>query len=245
MGVYAISDLHGNYELWTKVKEWLKPSDKLFCLGDNIDRGNDGIKIVQDMRNRENTTVLLGNHEDMLIDYLPGSIKYNEISALWFRNGGQPTFDAIKKMSKEEQLDLLEFFRNCPKRIEFVNDNKQTIILCHAGFTPGQEEAAQFLFRRGKAGEYLLWNRDHFSDIFTSIDERYNKNTYVVFGHTPVDYLIPEKSLIDHGYRVHVSAIGHKIDIDLGAAWSNQTCLLDLNTLKPIYFDLKGERKDE
>ena len=130
MGVYAISDLHGNYELWTKVKEWLKPSDKLFCLGDNIDRGNDGIKIVQDMRNRENTTILLGNHEDMLIDYLPGSIKYNEISALWFRNGGQPTFNAIKKMSKEEQLDLLEFFRNCPKRIEFVNDNKQTIILC-------------------------------------------------------------------------------------------------------------------
>lgn len=245
MGVYAISDLHGNYELWTKVKEWLKPSDKLFCLGDNIDRGNDGIKIVQDMRNRENTTVLLGNHEDMLIDYLPGSIKYNEIFALWYRNGGQPTFDAIKKMSKEEQLDLLEFFRNCPKRIEFVNDNKQTIILCHAGFTPGQEEAAQFLFRRGKAGEYLLWNRDHFSDIFTSIDEHYNKNIYVVFGHTPVDYLIPEKNLIDHGYRVHVSAMGHKIDIDLGAAWSNQTCLLDLNTLKPIYFDLKGERKDE
>lgn len=151
----------------------------------------------------------------------------------------------IKKMSKKEQLDLLEFFRNCPKRIEFVNNNKQTIILCHAGFTPGQEEAAQFLFRRGKAGEYLLWNRDHFSDIFTSIDERYNKNTYVVFGHTPVDYLIPEKILIDHGYRVYVSAMGHKIDIDLGAIWSNQTCLLDLNTLKPIYFDLKGERKDE
>ena len=245
MGVYAISDLHGNYELWIKVKEWLKPSDKLFCLGDNIDRGNDGIKIVQDMINRENTTVLLGNHEDMLIDYLPGSIKYNEISALWFRNGGQPTFEKKKKMSKEEQLDLLEFFRNCPKRIEFINDNKQTIILCHAGFTPGQEEAAQFLFRRGKAGEYLLWNRDHFSDIFTSIDERYNKNTYVVFGHTPVDYLIPEKILIDHGYRVYVSAMGHKIDIDLGAAWSNQTCLLNLNTLKPIYFDLKGERKDE
>ena len=38
--------------------------------------------------------------------------------------------------------------------------------------------------------------------------------------------------------------MGHKIDIDLGAAWSNQTCLLDLNTLKPIYFDLKGEKKD-
>lgn len=245
MGVYAISDLHGNYKLWTKVKEWLKPSDKLFCLGDNIDRGNDGIKIVQDMRNRENTTILLGNHEDMLIDYLPYSIKHNEVPTLWYRNGGAPTFDAIKKMSKEEQLDLLEFFRNCPKRIEFINDNKQTIILCHAGFTPGQEEAAQFLYRRGKAGEYLLWNRDHLSDIFTSIDEFHNKNTYVVFGHTPVDYLIPEKNLIDYGYRVHISAMGHKIDIDLGAAWSNQTCLLDLNTLKPIYFDLKGERKDE
>ena len=110
MGVYAISDLHGNYELWTKVKEWLKPSDKLFCLGDNIDRGNDGIKIVQDIRNRENTTVLLGNHENMLIDYLPGSIKYNEIFALWYRNGGQPTFDAIKKNVERRAIRFIRVF---------------------------------------------------------------------------------------------------------------------------------------
>ena len=34
---------------------------------------------------------------------------------------------------------------------------------------------------------------------------------------------------------------GHKYDIDLCSCATNKVALLDLNTLKPIYFTTKGE----
>ena len=35
----ACSDLHGNGELWDKIKDFLQPGDILFMLGDAGDRG--------------------------------------------------------------------------------------------------------------------------------------------------------------------------------------------------------------
>lgn len=34
MSVYAISDLHGMLYLYQEVKKFLKPEDKVYCLGD-------------------------------------------------------------------------------------------------------------------------------------------------------------------------------------------------------------------
>jgi hypothetical protein len=39
MSVYAVSDLHGMYELYQKISDFLKPEDKVYCLGDCGDRG--------------------------------------------------------------------------------------------------------------------------------------------------------------------------------------------------------------
>ena len=36
MSIYACSDLHGNLTLWNNIKEFLKPGDKLFYLGEYI-----------------------------------------------------------------------------------------------------------------------------------------------------------------------------------------------------------------
>ena len=49
MATYAFSDLHGDYQLWTAIKNYCKDDDILFFLGDVNDRGNDGIKILQEM----------------------------------------------------------------------------------------------------------------------------------------------------------------------------------------------------
>ena len=61
---YAISDIHGRFD---KYKEMLSlidfaPRDTLYVLGDVIDRGPDGIPILQDMMLRPNVFPLLGNH---------------------------------------------------------------------------------------------------------------------------------------------------------------------------------------
>ena len=63
--VYAMSDLHGCYDLYIKMLEKIKFSDEdtLYILGDVTDRGEDGIKILQDKMKRKNVVPILGNHD--------------------------------------------------------------------------------------------------------------------------------------------------------------------------------------
>ena len=70
MATYAFSDLHGDYQLWTAIKNYCKDDDILFFLGDVNDRGNDGIKILQEMIDDPRIIYILGNHEDMLLGYI-------------------------------------------------------------------------------------------------------------------------------------------------------------------------------
>lgn len=72
---YAISDIHGMYGSYIDAISKLKPQDNLYILGDVIDRGKYGIKILQDIIKRKNNpdtnpniTFIIGNHEWMLFE---------------------------------------------------------------------------------------------------------------------------------------------------------------------------------
>ena len=69
---YCVSDIHGNYEGYLKLLEKinLRDIDTLYVLGDVIDRGKGGIKILQDMMMRFNVIPILGNHEYMALKVL-------------------------------------------------------------------------------------------------------------------------------------------------------------------------------
>ena len=69
--IYAMSDLHGCYDKYIKMLEKINfsDSDTLYILGDIVDRGPDGIKILLDIYNRKNVIALRGNH-DYLAHYL-------------------------------------------------------------------------------------------------------------------------------------------------------------------------------
>lgn len=60
--IYAMSDLHGCYEKYIQMVEKIrfKSEDTLYVLGDVVDRGEDGIKILLDMMQRSNVIPLLG-----------------------------------------------------------------------------------------------------------------------------------------------------------------------------------------
>lgn len=67
---YMVSDIHGMYGSYLDVIKKLNPRDHLYILGDVLDRGNGGIKILQDIRKRQanarnnpEITFLMGNHE--------------------------------------------------------------------------------------------------------------------------------------------------------------------------------------
>lgn len=64
---YVISDLHGCYEKYKRMLDMLRFSDNdiLYVLGDVVDRGTGGIRILQDMMLHKNVIPLWGNHDYM------------------------------------------------------------------------------------------------------------------------------------------------------------------------------------
>ena len=51
--IYAVSDLHGCYDKYRKLLERLTSDDSLYILGDIVDRGSEGMKILLDLINRK------------------------------------------------------------------------------------------------------------------------------------------------------------------------------------------------
>ena len=67
--IYAMADLHGCAEQYFEMLQLIRFSkeDTLYILGDVIDRGEGGIKILLDMMRRPNVVFLAGNHEQMAV----------------------------------------------------------------------------------------------------------------------------------------------------------------------------------
>ena len=144
MAVYVISDLHGQYKMFKKLleKAAFSDADQLYMLGDAIDRGPDGIKILQYVMNTPNMHFLLGNHEFMMLnavdlngsasayaDYLPG-----RDAALWYySNGGNKTYAKYKRLKKADRMKLLDWLINRPLSTK-VEVNGNTYLLTHSFF---------------------------------------------------------------------------------------------------------------
>ena len=63
---YVMSDIHGDYERYMKMLETInldEDRDTLYVLGDVIDFGGEGMKILDDMSARPNVYPIIGDHE--------------------------------------------------------------------------------------------------------------------------------------------------------------------------------------
>lgn len=118
--IYVMSDLHGCYEKYMAMLEKIRFSenDTLYILGDVVDRGEGGIKILQDMMRRKNIKPLLGNHDDWTLKILrmlknpkTETLSKADMSLLqaWLSDGGKPTFTAFAGLSEEEQQNILTY----------------------------------------------------------------------------------------------------------------------------------------
>lgn len=144
MATYVISDLHGQYKMFQRLleKAAFSDADQLYMLGDAIDRGPDGIKILQHVMDSPNMYFLLGNHEVMMLnavelngrapafaDDLPG-----RKAALWYySNGGHRTYAKYKRMRKPNRMKLMEWLSNCPLSTK-IEVNGTTFLLTHSFF---------------------------------------------------------------------------------------------------------------
>ena len=108
--IYIMSDLHGGWNEYRDILEQIQfsDSDHLYMLGDAIDRDPNGIEVLLDIMTRKNVTLLLGNHEKMMLDALhkPDA---GRLTRLWWNNGAAPTKKAFDELGEEKQEAILDF----------------------------------------------------------------------------------------------------------------------------------------
>ncbi len=130
--IYVCSDIHGNYKRYERVKNLLRPNgeDVLFIVGDMIDRGPDGIKILLDVMHQDYIACMLGNHEWMM--YRALALKEEEAFDIWtfFNNGGSVTYEAFQKIDEKDQERILQFLGRLPVAMQLHVDGRK-VYLAH------------------------------------------------------------------------------------------------------------------
>ena len=269
--VYAASDWHGCGNMADKILNYLQPKDILYFLGDATDRGLQGAYILDLLMARPNTYYIKGNHDDMMASTLSYIIKnIKELGHIepekypdqtWFGNGGWQTVEGgLLERSVERLQEYKNFLDNLPTELRYESPAGHMVILEHAGYSP---------FDVPHRKHDPLWDREHFFDLWggywntEGLNGYTYKNTYLVHGHTPVQYLkyhfgyrgeqpltekdkIGSRQFLCDDFRDGEPIIkpeviqycdGHKIDIDLCTAFFGCSALLDLDTFEIKYFE--------
>ena len=229
MNIFAIGDIHGCLNQLISIhdqifnyKNYKKEEDLLIYIGDYIDRGPKSKQVIDQilqLKNKEIKTVfLMGNHEEMMIDFL-----FNKINNLenWLINGADQTFKSydievvefIKDGFEDHIIDKLRkvlieklgnghlnFFKNLQLTFSVAQ-----YLFVHAGIDPKKNLTNQ-------SKQDYLWARS--SDFF---HKDFKAEKIIVHGHTP------EKNVVNFPYR---------INIDTGCYFSGKlscVCLNDFN----------------
>ena len=242
MSTYVMSDLHGLWDRYEKVKQFIDlKHDTLYVLGDVIDRGKDGIAILEDMMKEANVHLILGNHEWMMLQYYRSLAdgKYSLYERLvfedrWHRNRNDFTKYYFEKLSGKRQKALLTYLEQALLCIGDLSLQQHHFYLVHG--SPREE----FKNRDVYVYEYIKDENIIDACVWNRMDEQYVEiaDRMVITGHTPTCYLQP-----DLPYQIYPSneqlEKAKYIDIDCGCACQDaytQLCLLRLDDLNVFYF---------
>jgi serine/threonine protein phosphatase 1 len=163
-----IGDVHGHYKGLMTLLDAIAPTsvDKVYFLGDLIDRGPQSAQVV-DFVMGSPYPCLLGNHEQMLINVVTQQKRNSEpMVQAWLYSGGQATIASYEKSTIKK--DHVEWFTNLPTYLDLGD-----LWLVHAGIDPSMPLSEQ-------TSEQLCWVRDEFH----SIKKPYFDNKLIIIGHT-------------------------------------------------------------
>ena len=232
--IYAMADLHGCAEQYFEMLRLIRFSeeDTLYILGDVIDRGEGGIKILLDMMRRPNVVFLAGNHEQMAVKVMkeigespPGmeDIILSENHLLWMINGGDPTKKAFCALDRKRQQEIIEYILSAPL-IEEIDAGGRHFHLSHA--LPQWNEAG--LWEEAPWSEYLWGEPDY--------DKVYREGTWFVTGHIPTGMIDPEMV-------GRIIQKNNHIAIDCGAVFDETLGCICLDTMEEFYPEGQEEKQ--
>lgn len=207
--IFAIGDIHGCISKLENIIDRIDidvQNDSLVFIGDYIDRGPDPkgvVDFVLELRESINQVIcLLGNHEQMFLDYLHDENFNKEIFLV---NGGGNTISSygIIETSEGIKVDVpeshMQFFTSLLPYYE-----TDDYIFVHAGLRPNIPLEKQSI-------EDLIWIRYEF------INSSYDFGKTVIFGHTLFSQPLIEPN---------------KIGIDTGAVYGGKLTCIQLPEVK-------------
>ena len=222
---YVCSDIHGQYDLFRDLLRRidLQDSDTLYILGDVIDRGPDGIKILMDMMGRKNVIPIIGNHESLALSSLKllrdgaseEALWKKRAYCLWMISDGEPTAAAFRALHKETQAALVAYIESFSVYEEITVDGRR-FHLSHTlpDYRP-RLDIHDVTLRE------FIWGDPNYT-------VRYGENARFITGHTPTH-------VIDPAFFGKIwQGCGH-IAIDCAAAWGGRLGCLCLETMKEYY----------
>jgi serine/threonine protein phosphatase 1 len=209
--IWSISDIHGMYDQFITLLRKIDDRDQIIFLGDYIDRGPDSKKVLDllmTLKRNQNCIFLMGNHEDMMLDYFEGTNRY--MDGVWFYNGSLYT---LKSFNYGVEDEYLNFIRGFLLYYELEIKDKKYLFV-HAGVNPEKIINEQDNFD-------LLWIRDK----FLQMDKRYYDYT-IIHGHTPTQYINGnDKVYIKRDKDNEIISV----DIDTGCVYNGKLTALGIS----------------
>lgn len=201
MATYVFSDVHGHFGALDRLLERVSPAsdDRIYMLGDMIDRGPDPISVVRCCHDLPNCVVLMGNHEDLMLSYY---VDPDDPSARmnWEINGAGPTQEGLRLLPVEERIELARWLFTRPLYAQTEVGGRR-YLLVHAGIDPQRlnlegvgplgslDDAAVDDLLGNQYRDDLMWIRDDFWGVPTGLVDEQGEGVIVIAGHTPTRYL--------------------------------------------------------
>lgn len=225
--MYVMSDVHGFYEPYMEAVNLLGSDDVLYVLGDVVDRGSGGIRILEDIMSRSSVKMLKGNHELMIessmVELIP--FKYSsyeceriiESDLAMGDNGQGLTLKAFAKLSLKKKMEIIQYIENLPLYASLTVQGRE-YIMAHASVPSECTSKEDIEFYADE--DTLLWGDHEYCD---------RGDLICVVGHVPTRNIAgaePDRIYHDKG----------NFDLDCGVCFGGKLGVLCLDTMEEYYF---------
>jgi serine/threonine protein phosphatase 1 len=187
----VVGDIHGKLGLFNRLLDEMRyrpREDRLVLIGDLVDRGEHSRGVITRAIELQEAapewvTILRGNHEDMMIDWIENP--EGPQAELWYYNGGIETLRSYA--NDDGQFVMPESHYNFLKSLPTWHEDEHAIYV-HAALPEGEE------------GEFLHPSIDpEDPEIFWSRNEHFfaeYRGKTVVFGHTIAGMVFGEREKV-------------------------------------------------
>ena len=209
---YVLGDIHGRFDL---VENSLNEvgfdtgKDRLFCVGDLIDRGPYSSHVI-DFLNLPFVFAVRGNHEDMLLDFYEKNP--NATDAEFFNAGYSNGMTWFLEQSLEQRIEILNLLSKLPLVIE-IDSPRGLIGLVHADVPKN-----------------MSWN--HFKQCIMDNDHKVIETA--LWGRNRLQYEIQQdieglgRLYVGHTVQEHVKKLGNVVALDTGAVFNRHLSMVNI-----------------